>query len=88
MVMQEKLGVSNEQLKKTGEIILGEWQFDLNVTRQMAELFIHDPNLSLMFKKRADYLEELLTHGILFQRTLSEPDIQQYYETLGDAEIP
>ena len=54
----------------------------------MAELFIHDPNLSLMFKKRADYLGELLTHGILFQRTLSEPDIQQYYETLGDAEIP
>ncbi len=76
-----------KEIYQTGQIILEEWRLDLNIARQMADLFVHDPQLSQIYKSRAGYLQGLLTHGIIFQRTLNEADMMQYYETLGDPEI-
>jgi len=76
-----------KEIYQTGQIILEEWRLDLNIARQMADLFVHDPQLSQVYRFRAEYLQGLLTHGVIFQRTLSEADMMQYYETLGDPEI-
>ena len=76
-----------KEIYQTGQIILEEWRLDLNIARQMADLFVHDPQLSQVYSFRAEYLQGLLTHGVIFQRTLSEADMMQYYETLGDPEI-
>ena len=76
-----------KEIYQTGQIILEEWRLDLNIARQMADLFVHNPQLSQVYRFRAEYLQGLLTHGVIFQRTLSEADMMQYYETLGDPEI-
>ena len=76
-----------KEIYQTGKIILEEWRLDLNIARQMADLFVHNPQLSQVYRFRAEYLQGLLTHGVIFQRTLSEADMMQYYETLGDPEI-
>ena len=76
-----------KEIYQTGKIILEEWRLDLNIARQMADLFVHNPQLSQVYRFRAEYLQGLLTHGVIFQRTLNEVDMMQYYETLGDPEI-
>ena len=57
-------------LCQTGEIILEEWRLDLNINRQMADLFVHDPPKADVYKKRAEYLEDIVRCGIIFQAQL------------------
>ena len=59
-------------LHQTGEIILEEWVIDLNINRQMVNLHIHDPSKADVYKKRVEYLEDIVRCGIIFQRKLGK----------------
>jgi len=57
-------------LYQTGEIVLEEWRLDLNIARQMVDLYVHDPLKADVYKKRAEYLEDIVRYGIIFQSQL------------------